>query len=134
MVPELKTWQGGEGFFAPEGRVVVKGENPELQRVAKAFAADYAEMFGKKLKVAVNKEARPGDFVMELTNDAALGKEGYNLNIGKTAHVKAHTAKGAFWATRTLLQISEQNDNRQLPCGVTTDVPEYELRGFNRSM
>lgn len=130
VVPELKTWQGGEGHFAPEGRVVVKGENQELVRVAKAFVADYAEMFGKKLKVAVNKEARPGDFVMELSNDATLGKEGYNLNIGQTAHVKAATAQGAYWATRTLLQISEQNENRQLPCGVTTDVPEYELRGF----
>ena len=74
VVPELKTWHGGEGHFAPEGRVVVKGENQELVRVVKAFVADYAEMFGKKLKVAVNKEARPGDFVMELSNDATLGK------------------------------------------------------------
>ena len=74
--------------------------------------------------------AKAGDIVLALKKDKSLGDEGYALNIGRTVQVDAATARGAFWATRTLLQLSEQSDDRSLPCGQTTDVPEYRLRGF----
>lgn len=129
VVPELKTWAGTEGFFAPQGRIVVDGSSAELMRVAKAFATDYQEMFGKKLKVTTGKQ-RPGDFVFSLSTSSALGEEGYKLEIGEVAAVVAATSKGAYWATRTLLQISEKEPTHVLPKGSTTDVPEYALRGF----
>ena len=127
VVPELKTWNGGEGQVALSGRIVVK--NSALVHVAQALAADYQEMFGRSLSVAKGG-AKAGDIVLALKKDKSLGDEGYALNIGRTVQVDAATARGAFWATRTLLQLSEQSDDRSLPCGQTTDVPEYRLRGF----
>lgn len=130
VVPELKTWNGGQGDFSPSGKIVVRGESAELKQVAEAFAADYKEMFGRKLRVVSGKE-NDGDFVFAITPDPALGQEGYALDIAGKAVVTAATTQGAFWATRTLLQLSEQQASRVLPQGSTTDVPEYALRGFS---
>ena len=128
VIPELQSWTGAEGEVALSGVVCVKGGNKELMRVAKAFAADYEAMFGKALTVK-SGSPKAGDILFVLKkNDKALGKEGYRMNIDKYVTVTAATTQGAFWATRTLLQLSEQNT--ALPKGETVDVPVYELRGF----
>ena len=127
VVPELKTWSGAEGQTALSGRIVVK--NAKLKTVATALAADYKEMFGKELTI-VNGATKGGDVVLSLKKDKALGDEGYTMNVGSAVEITAATERGAFWATRTLLQIAEQHKDGNLPKGKTTDVPEYKLRGF----
>ncbi len=127
VVPELKTWSGAEGQTALSGRIVVK--NAKLKTVAAALAADYKEMFGKELTI-VNGVTKGGDVVLSLKKDKALGDEGYTMNVGSAVEITAATERGAFWATRTLLQIAEQHKDGNLPKGKTTDVPEYKLRGF----
>lgn len=127
VVPELKTWSGAEGQTALSGRIVVK--NAKLKAVAAALAADYKEMFGKELTI-VNGATKGGDVVLSLKKDKALGDEGYTMNVGSAVEITATTERGAFWATRTLLQIAEQRKDGNLPKGKTTDVPEYKLRGF----
>lgn len=127
VVPELKTWSGAEGQTALSGRIVVK--NAKLKAVAAALAADYKEMFGKELTI-VNGATKGGDVVLSLKKDRALGDEGYTMNVGSAVEITAATERGAFWATRTLLQIAEQHKDGNLPKGKTTDVPEYKLRGF----
>lgn len=127
VVPELKTWSGAEGQTALSGRIVVK--NAKLKAVAAALAADYKEMFGKELTI-VNGATKGGDVVLSLKKDKALGDEGYTMNVGSAVEITAATERGAFWATRTLLQIAEQHKDGNLPKGKTTDVPEYKLRGF----
>ena len=127
VVPELKTWSGAEGQTALSGRIVVK--NVKLKAVAAALAADYKEMFGKELTI-VNGATKGGDVVLSLKKNKALGDEGYTMNVGSAVEITAATERGAFWATRTLLQIAEQHKDGNLPKGKTTDVPEYKLRGF----
>lgn len=127
VVPELKTWSGAEGQTALSGRIVVK--NAKLKAVAAALAADYKEMFGKELTI-MNGATKGGDVVLSLKKDKALGDEGYTMNVGSAVEITAATERGAFWATRTLLQIAEQHKDGNLPKGKTTDVPEYKLRGF----
>lgn len=127
VVPELTSWAGAEGSVVPSGRIVVK--NKMMREVAARLAADYEQMFGRTLTVASGK-VRPGDIVLNKSKIASLGKEGYRMDIAKSINVEAVTAQGAYWATRTLLQLSEQNDDRKLPCGVIEDVPQYALRGF----
>lgn len=126
VVPELKTWTGAEGQTTLSGRIIVK--SPKAMAVANALVADLKEMSGTNLTV-VKGAAKPGDIVFSLKNDKKLGQEGYAMNIGSTVELTAATERGLFWATRTLLQLNEQNKNG-LPKGKTVDVPEYKLRGF----
>ncbi len=127
VIPELKTWTGAEGQTALSGRIVVK--SAKLKAVANVLASDYEQLTGGKLTV-VTGAAKAGDIVLSLSKDKKLGNEGYTLNIGNTVELAAATNQGAFWATRTLLQISEQRKDGTLPKGKTVDVPEYQLRGF----
>lgn len=128
VIPELTSWEGAEGALAPSNRIAVKGSDKELMRIANLFAEDYQTLTGKTLTV-VKGSGKAGDIVLQLDKKAtSLGKEGYELNIGTQAVVKAHTLQGAYWATRTLLQMSEQSDT--MPKGKAIDIPQYELRGF----
>lgn len=127
VIPELKTWTGAEGQTALSGRIVVKSS--KLNAVAKALVADYEQLTGRKLTVATGA-AKAGDIVLSVSKDKKLGNEGYTLSIGNTVEIAAATEQGAFWGTRTLLQVSEQQKDGTLPKGSTVDVPEYQLRGF----
>lgn len=126
VVPELKTWTGAEGQTTLSGRIIVKSS--KAMAAAEALISDYQEMFGRKLTLAKGTP-KAGDIVLTLKTDKSLGQEGYVMNIGSSAELTAATQRGLFWATRTLLQVSEQNKDA-LPKGKTVDVPEYKLRGF----
>jgi len=130
VIPELKSWENGEGMLSLSGRIILK--NKELKPIAAALASDYKEMFGTSLSVQTGKE-KAGDIILALEKKekSQLGEEGYFLEIDKVVRINAATPKGAFWGTRTLLQLSEQEATRKLPKGKTTDIPEYSVRGLS---
>ena len=127
VVPEITSWQGGNGTTALSHRIVVK--NKKLRPAAEAFARDYSILTSRTMNLASGK-AVVGDIVFNMKSDRSLGTEGYRINIGTTVVVEAATAQGAYWATRTLLQMLEQGEDESLACGIITDVPQYRLRGF----
>lgn len=129
VVPELTTWTGAEGRFVPAGRVVVSKGDAVARKIAESFVADYEALTGVKMSVVTGK-GQKGDFVLSIKKNKALGSEGYTMNISETAQVSAATAQGLFWATRTLLQLSEQSAERAIPCGSSVDKPRYAMRGF----
>lgn len=131
-VPEITQWTGGQGSTTLSGRVVVKSK--ALQTVAKQFAADYEVMFGKKLTL-VGGKAKKGDIVLTLKKLDTMPSEGYQMTIGDIVEVASPAEIGAFWATRTLLQILETTPNTQhpspkIPKGTISDIPQYKMRGF----
>lgn len=130
VIPELKEWKGAKGEFVLNGqtRVFCSGNDAELLRVASAFVADYEQMFKTKLVVSQGK-MKKGDVVFRLCKDKQLGEEGYAITVTEqNVQVTANKPVGIYWATRTLLQMSEQNKN--LPCGKIKDFPDYAVRGF----
>lgn len=128
VIPELTDWKGGEGTLSLSGRIIVKDK--KLNKIANALISDYKEMFTRKLVITKGRPAT-GDIVLSLkNNDKKLGQEGYRMTTTGTVQIEAATPQGVFWATRTLLQISEQNPKRLIPKGNITDIPEYKLRGF----
>lgn len=129
VIPELKEWKGGKGYFIPTGEARIVYTDSTLREIAEQFAQDYQKMFSVRLNVS-DRKAQKGDFVLSLKKDRELGKEGYTINIDKQVNISAPKAIGVYWATRTLLQIAEQSDNRQLPQGTIRDYPDYDMRGF----
>ena len=131
VIPELKEWKGAEGTFTPtsETRIVYPKGDATLERIANQLAGDYKEMFGKSLTTAAGK-AKAGDIGLALKKDKSLGSEGYTIKVSDRVAVTAPTPTGVYWATRSLLQMSEQSEQHQLPCGTVRDWPDYGLRGF----
>lgn len=131
VVPELQEWKGSQGMFTPSGtsRIVCVGKDSAILRIATQFAEDYETMFGRQMKV-VQGRAAAGDFVLSLSPDSKLGLEGYSLKVADRVTISAPKSKGLYWATRTLLQLTEQQSNQSLPKGTARDYPDYAIRGF----
>ena len=131
VIPELQEWRGAQGMFTPSAtsRIVYASKDPAVARVANQFAEDYETMFGRKLAV-VQGRASAGDFVFSISGDKQLGEEGYAVKIADRVTVSAPKAKGLYWATRTLLQMTEQNSDLALSKGSMRDYPDYAIRGF----
>ena len=131
VIPELQEWRGAQGMFTPSAtsRIVWLGKDSAVARVANQFAEDYETMFGRKLAV-VQGRASAGDFVFSLSGDRQLGEEGYAVRIADRVSISAPKAKGLYWATRTILQMTEQNSDQALPKGAVRDYPDYAIRGF----
>ncbi len=127
VIPELTSWTGAEGQTALSGRVVVKSS--KARAVAQAWVADFQTMFAQQPTI-VSGRAQKGDLVLSLRADKKLGEEGYTLKIGESVELTASTERGLYWGTRTLLQMLEQVQGATLPKGITTDIPQYSLRGF----
>lgn len=131
VIPELRQWKGGTDVvpLCASTRIVCPQGNQALRQIAEQLAADCKEMFGFRPEVALGK-ANPGDISLRLKADKKLGKEGYQIKIGSTIAVTAPQPIGVYWATRTLLQMAEQDRGHFLPCGTIRDWPDYKLRGF----
>ena len=125
-IPEVGTFQSAEGRCPQPSRVSFRGG--AFKHVAQQLADDYQTLFGKALKTHEGK-ARKGD--IELRLDKSLADEAYTIEVTpKGATLCASTPTGMYWATRTLIQISEQSQDRSLPCGTMEDKPAYPLRGL----
>lgn len=135
VIPALREWKGSTGTFilnAKASLVVDPKYATTLTPVAGTFLNDLKILTGNN-KFTVRKGApKNGDIFLTLTaNDPSLGKEGYTLTVKKIITINANEPAGAFWATRSLLQILEQDGQHQkIPAGVAKDFPQFEVRGF----
>lgn len=132
VLPELREWKGHTGTFNfnKNGHIVVR--NSKLNEMAKTFQSDLKEITGSKLDIVTSGETKAGDIVLDLVDkkeNLGLDKEGYILEIGDTVSVKAEQETGAFWSTRTILQILKLN-KLTMPKGMTRDYPLYSVRGL----
>ncbi len=140
VIPELQEWSDNAAagvFTLAEGARVVIPEDacPALERYAKTFAEEIdrplvREASGFWRTITFTSEAaEPGDIVLKVTPDAAKNQEAYTLQAGASGIViDAPTPLGAFWGTRTVLQVLA--DGKGFPGGVANDWPEYAKRGF----
>lgn len=131
VLPELQQWFGHEGDFTigSTSKIVL---NPALgqafQDMAQAFAADYKEITGNAITVVTGTAPAAGDFYFKASTEE-LDKETYDMEIGESVTVSASDSVGAFWSTRTILQILKRNGTT-IPKGLVRDYPLYEVRGF----
>lgn len=132
-VPEIQQWKGGEGVFVPNAntRIVPDAKDTRVAEIARIYSQDYAAMTGSALAV-YNGKAQKGDIVLKIKKNKKADKESYNIKITTNGiTVTAPDEQGLYWATRTLLQLTElAEDGMSLPVGEITDAPEYDVRGF----
>ena len=152
VIPRLREWSGGA-----DGTVTVLGEgsrivvaladaaeyrNAEsvsapllssrtLLQVAETVRRDLAAVTGLNLAVVQAAAPRDGDVFLDLgaSVDEGLGEEGYVLDAGDAVTIRANTAMGVFWGSRSLLQILAQaTDNKSVPRGTARDWPSQDIR------
>ncbi|GIG90724.1 family 20 glycosylhydrolase [Plantactinospora endophytica] len=127
-IPALREWTPGTGQYAfgAASRLVAE---PALLDEAATFAEDLAEVLGRTPAVVpVGVVPACGDVVLKLgAADASLGTEGYRLTVDCVATISANGETGAFYGTRTLLQLFRTGPT--VSYGTARDWPAYRERG-----
>lgn len=133
VIPELREWTGADGAFVPAAAPRVVYTDTALRAVAQRFAADWQKMFGAQMQAEYARSAKgvKDAFILSLAPDKKLGPEAYRMKAdARSVSITAPQPVGAFWGTRTLLQIARQNPDLSIPCGSAVDFPDYAKRGM----
>ncbi|MCD9020636.1 discoidin domain-containing protein [Cohnella silvisoli] len=135
VVPSLREWTSDAGDFslAVGSRIAVDSAyNTALADTANTFREDMLALTGLTLNVVTTTSPAAGDFYLTLNNtDSGIGSEGYIMQAANYVTIKANSAKGVFYGTRTALQILNQSpDKTSIPKGTARDYPAYKERGF----
>ncbi|MEU1707608.1 family 20 glycosylhydrolase [Streptomyces sp. NPDC005706] len=133
-VPALQQWTGTSGGFVLTPAVRVLADSTyagTLTDDAQQFAADLSVHTGTTVPVVKTTpdQARTGDIVLTLGSaDTQLGTEGYALKVAGALTVTARTDAGAFYGTRTVLQLLGRSNI--VPGGTARDWPAKPERGL----
>ncbi|MFF3374824.1 family 20 glycosylhydrolase [Streptomyces sp. NPDC002680] len=126
-LPALANWTPEQGSYKFDASARLVADSAPERRVADTLADDLRDAGHGNVPV-VSGGARTGDIVIDVQpGRAALGAEGYELRAGARLSVTGATERGAFYGTRTVLQLLAQGD--RIPAGRTVDVPRYAERG-----
>ncbi|WP_371619347.1 family 20 glycosylhydrolase [Streptomyces sp. NBC_00454] len=128
-VPALRQWTAGTGSygFTSTSRIVVDpAYTAQLSDEAATLAEDLGALAGRSVAV-VTGSASPGDIGLSL-GDGSLPAEGYRMTVGQSIAIQAGTDTGAFYGTRTVLQLLHQSAS--VPAGTAVDWPTKSERGL----
>jgi hexosaminidase len=134
-IPALQEWTDGSGSFSfpVGGRIVLDASySAQLTTTGQVFQDDLLALTGMSHPVINGSQASlsPGDIFLSLSStDTALGTEGYSLNISDRIIINAQNDAGAFYGTRTILQLLKQSNT--IPAGNARDFPRYPLRALH---
>lgn len=126
-------------ILEPAAQILVVPAEAETLRVANFLAALLRPAAGFALPVvaAQTKNAR-GSITLALADDAALGDEGYELQITPDAiSLCAQKPAGLFYGVQTLRQLfpkaieerTAQNETWRMATGTIRDAPRFAWRG-----
>ncbi|MCW6665918.1 discoidin domain-containing protein, partial [Aerococcaceae bacterium NML191219] len=124
VVPVVQQWHGVEGKTSITAETVLVADTDNFADAARMYREDLVTR-GLTLQEGAATAAKRIEFKKVM--DKGYGNEGYGIQINNGVIViEAATHTGAFYATRTLLQMGE-ND---LQNGEMRDFPSFEHRGF----
>ncbi len=122
--PASLTTLTGEFTLSLQTRVQADASNAEVYRLAQ-YAAD-------QLHLHVEDDGDTGVISLQLTDDASLGEEGYDISITRDAiRISANRPAGLFYGIQTLLQIvpPQHPEAVSLPAVSIRDTPRFVWRG-----
>ncbi|WP_127590158.1 discoidin domain-containing protein [Paenibacillus lautus] len=133
VIPSLREWYGDSGRYTltESSRIVVDPKDESvLRKAAEITRDDLLDITGYELEVTAG-QPRSGDFYIAIDPSLSwLGDEGNVFKVGEYVSITSSSATGAFFGTRTALQIIKQNEDRTIPRGEARDYPKYEKRGL----
>ncbi|MEU0096455.1 discoidin domain-containing protein [Kribbella sp. NPDC006257] len=133
-IPALQEWTGGTGsYIFGSGTRIVRAttDAATLATTSQVFADDVKALTGRTLTQVsgTSTDVRAGDIYLALgSTDSGLGAEGYALSVTDKISITARDDKGAFYGTRTVLQLLKQSNS--IPQGTARDWALKPERGL----
>lgn len=128
-IPTLTEWKGDNGHLKLSKHLSVAGNVSE--KFLTVFKNDLLAFdAGFKVKTRLWVQHKWASIIIDIDKSLGLPEEAYKISINDQVRITASAEKGAFWGTRTLLQLLERSSELGLPKGEAYDYPQYPLRGF----
>ncbi|MEI3117641.1 MAG: beta-N-acetylhexosaminidase [Parabacteroides johnsonii] len=137
LIPQPQEMKVGADHFKLTRRaaITLDTSNPQLMGIARYFNNKVTSATGFEIPVE-----KHGNIEFKLTDDTALGAEGYRLQVKHgDIIITAHQPAGIFYGVQTLLQMlpPEIKSSREqkgidwtIPCADITDKPQFAWRGL----
>ena len=137
LIPQPQEMTVGTDHFKLTRRaaITLDTSNPQLMGIARYFNNKVAPATGFEIPVE-----KHGNIEFKLTEDAALGAEGYRLQVKHgNIDITAHQPAGIFYGVQTLLQMlppeikssrEQKGTDWTIPCADITDKPQFAWRGL----
>lgn len=134
--PQELTLQNDHFILTQHAAITLDQSNPKLIAIARYLNDKIRPATGFELPIE-----KHGKIELKLTEDTALGDEGYHLQV-KHGNIllTAHQPAGIFYGIQTLLQMlppeikSEETQPKTkkwyIPCADITDQPQFRWRGL----
>ena len=138
VIPEVQSFVAASGTYSLPANVsiLVKTADTQLKTdslsgIANLLKDELKTMFNTTATVSETtaETAVEGEILLEYGATSIQNIESYRMVIGDGIIIRGMTRRGAFWGTRTLLQLVENHANA-LPRGTIIDYPNFPSRGF----
>jgi hypothetical protein len=118
LYPEIKAYVKDDGFF----------KIPQFWSVHNnQFTKDAYREIVASLKI----DPKAITYNLMFVRDISLGKEAYKIEIKPDMLIVYHSeSAGAFYAAKTLKQLTKEAPEGLLQCGIIFDEPDLATRGF----
>ena len=124
VAPTVQQWHGEEGRSSILEDTVLSVGDSGFDKAANFYAND---LVSRGLELAKGDSTSAHRIEFKKVTDKGYGEEGYGITIRDNVFtIEAQTNKGAFYATRTLLQMGQEN----IQNGEIRDFPSFSHRGF----
>ncbi|RSI78262.1 beta-N-acetylglucosaminidase domain-containing protein [Streptococcus mitis] len=124
VAPTVQQWHGEEGRSSILEDTVLSVGDSGFDKAANFYAND---LISRGLELAKGDSTSAHRIEFKKVTDKGYGEEGYGITIRDNVFtIEAQTNKGAFYATRTLLQMGQEN----IQNGEIRDFPSFSHRGF----
>lgn len=124
VAPAVQQWYGKEGQSSITSDTVLATGDSGFDQAATFYQSDLAS---RGLELGTGDKQAQKRIEFKKVENKGYGKEGYGITIQDgVITIEAATNTGAFYATRTLLQMGESN----LQNGEIRDFPSFSHRGF----
>ena len=124
VAPAVQQWYGKEGQSSITSDTVLATGDSGFEQAATFYQSDLAS---RGLELATGDKQAQKRIEFKKVENKGYGKEGYGIMIQDgVITIESATNTGAFYATRTLLQMGESN----LQNGEIRDFPSFSHRGF----
>ncbi|WP_233165627.1 beta-N-acetylhexosaminidase [Pedobacter sp. ASV12] len=142
IIPEPVSIIKQAGHFVLPANIVIQAhKSPELKQTIAFLQERLSTPTGYYVStISAPSATATIKLIINETNDAAIGMEGYRLNVGpKQVTIRANKPAGLFYGVQTLLQLlPKEIESKEevkgikwtMPCAEITDYPRLGWRGL----
>jgi hexosaminidase len=141
IIPEpVKITSHAGEFVLPKIVLVQSGSQAEMTPILDLLKAKLSGAAGKVVRVKTVAPTAAIKLILNKTNDAVIGKEGYYLSVKTTGvTIRANETAGLYYGVQTLMQLLPKeieglevakNVKWAVPAVDVTDYPRFEWRGL----